>query len=83
VSRGCTVAEDFASLMMADILMMVDGDEQIIEGWCLMKLRSFGAEEMAMVALLSDFEEGSSKSHFPIQSSSSFDRSFSFLVQTQ
>jgi hypothetical protein len=66
--------------MMADILMimmrMKDGREQSIEGWCLMKLRSSGTEEVTMVALLSDFEERSSKSHFPIQPPSSFDRSF-------
>jgi hypothetical protein len=37
--------------MIVDILMMIDGDEGSIEGWCLMKLRSFGAEEVAMIAL--------------------------------
>jgi hypothetical protein len=73
VSRGHTVAGDFANLMMEDVSMMEDEDGESIEGWCLVKLRSFGAEEVAMVALLWGFEEGSikgsSKSRHPLQAS--------------
>lgn len=58
MSRGCTVAVDFASLMMADVLMVVvtiDREEKSIEGWCPIKLRAFEVEEVAMVALLRVF----------------------------
>lgn len=58
MSRGCTVAVNFASLIMADVLMMVlmmDNDGRGWEksgGWCLMKLRASDIEEVAMHALL-------------------------------
>lgn len=88
MSHGCTVAEDFASLMMADVLMtmsmmMRDAGERSIAGWCLVKLRWFRVEEVVMVALPSDLKEGSSNSHFPLQYSSWRHHSFCFLVHNQ
>ena len=56
--------------MMADVLMVVVtiGDEKSIEGWCPIKLRALEVQEVAMVALLRAFAEGSnSKSRLPFQ----------------
>jgi hypothetical protein len=50
VSRGCTGAEDFASLMMVDLLMLLDPDGKSNQGWCVLSAFLLDLHQVAIAA---------------------------------